>query len=239
MSGLASLFLCAALADDSFPDPKPGGAPLTSGEFRNNAYTMPKGDFAIHPLFMPSHFGLADGFDLKVGLLSLIGGLNASGEIGLLQDADLAFSVEPSAFVGWTGGYNVGTTVHLTVPGAAQQFNVSVGGMYGQVVYLDDDGTRVSYMALYVPINTGVDFLVSDRTIVRVVATTDVGLLATGVPLGTLAANWNHAAGRTFRISLGVAAVVGVLPEAQPLYDLIGINTLILPTPTFELWWTF
>jgi hypothetical protein len=79
----ASLFALGVL----LPGMAAASEPITSGEFRNTAQTLEKGRFELHPLFMPSAYGITDRIDVKFGILSLIGGASASLEVGVVDTA--------------------------------------------------------------------------------------------------------------------------------------------------------
>lgn len=100
-----------------------------------------------------------------------------------------------------------------------------------------------------VPINVGFDIVASDYTRYRLAAQTDVADATNGFPFSSFAANWNHGAkDGSFRVALGAAVLVGPNPiptmlSSMPdeltslLPDLLTNDLLILPAPTFEMWW--
>lgn len=104
-----------------------------------------------------------------------------------------------------------------------------------------------SYVA--VPVNVGFDAVASDHTTYRFTAQTDLGTLDAGVPFSMFAANWNHGSkDGSFRLALGVALLVGANPIATTLSampddmtsalpGMLTGSTLVLPAPTFEMWW--
>jgi hypothetical protein len=222
------------------------GKPLTSGEFRNTAQTIEKGSFVLHPLFMPSGFGITDTVDLKFTALGLLAGPNASVEATLLDTDAFALSVEPSGSASWSlSTFAAGADVHTTVPLGDHRFNVSLGGGWSKFITVttDDNGNILDtseVTTLSVPFNVGFDLVSSDQTTWRFVAAGDA-LTFSKKPTVLVGANWNHVLGEKFRLALGVGAYIGENP-LLPYADLLGWEpkkVLILPLPTIEMWWKF
>lgn len=218
--------------------------PLTSGEFRNTAQTLEKGRFALHPI-LPSTYGINDFMDVKSSILGLIGGPNASLEVGLVDGDGYALSVEPAASTSWNfASLTGGVTVNNTLAMGENRLNLQVGGTFAQVpdFVLNDNGELVqqgSSTAIGVPIGVGYDLVKSDQVTWRFTGNTNLVGLGDN-PSAILAFSWNKALAQRFRLALGAGAYVGQNPLAGlpgGLFD--NVNMLILPLPTLELWWKF
>ena len=231
-----SLGVSVSLAQD------PG---IASGEFRNTADTTPKGEFVIHPL-LRSSYGVSDKLDIKLSPLGfLLGGPQVFVEYQLVGGDGVHVSIEPAANTTWNfRSYAVGGMVRSTVPVGANRFNLSAGGTYGQTYLRDSDlntegDQPLTTQGVTVPLNVGFDLVPSDRTTVRFVLNTEVLAMTQGVLVGTLGGNWNHAFGDRFRFSVGAVLLFGAVPGWANAMESAGLPRLplIIPAPTFELWW--
>jgi hypothetical protein len=229
------LTLSAALAGESDV--------LAAGEFRNNAYTMEKGEYAIHP-FLKSHFGVADNVDVKVPLLGdLLLGPRGSVEIGLVQNDAFAVSIEPDAYFGWRGrDYGAGATGRATLGLGEHRLNLSAGVGYRHAFLVDVDpnteGDQSETVDGYVlPVNVGFDLALSDRSAVRFVGSSDLNYIGSGEAGGIVGTNFNYASG-PIGFSVGFAVLYNGagadidIPDESP----IQANTTIIPVPTAEIW---
>lgn len=232
---ITMLTLSAALAGESDV--------LAAGEFRNNAYTMEKGESAIHP-FLKSHFGVADNVDVKVPLLGdLLLGPRGSVEIGLVQNDAFALSIEPDAYLGWRGrDYGAGATGRATMGLGEHRLNLSAGFGYRHAFVADMDpdteGDQSATVDGYVlPVNVGFDLALSDRSAVRFVGSSDLNYIGSGEAGGIVGTNFNYASG-PIGFSVGFAVLYNGagadidIPDESP----IQANTTIIPVPTAEIW---
>jgi hypothetical protein len=225
--------------------------PLTSGEFRNTAHTIEKGKFVLHPLLLPSGYGITDKLDVKTSIWGLLGGPNASVEYVLVDGSDgdgVALSIEPNVNADWSfASYGGGVTLNSTVPmGEANRFNLRAGGSYANVAVFTVDGqgnlvaSNRSIRTVGVPLSLGYDLVTSDRTTWRFTGDLDV-LTFANTPVGLVSATWNHAIPRRFRIALGVGAYIGPNPVSDIAQELgigfLSSKALVLPLPLIELWW--
>lgn len=242
----ALMLSSAALAQDV--------EPLTSGEFRNTAQTIEKGKFVLHPLSMPSGYGITDNMDVKFRILGLLGGPNASLEYALAEsDGDsVALSIEPTFNSTWdVSSFNVGGMINSTVPvGEANRLNLRAGALYGRVTPLDANGEPLdaseAITSVGIPLALGYDLVLSDRTTWRFTGQVDV-LTFQNTPASQLSVTWNRAIPRKFRIALGLGAYVGPNPLTElaeetevveyVLPDFLTGDALFLPVPLLELWW--
>ena len=173
-------------------------------------------------------------------------------EYAVLNNDQFAVSIEPSGGTGWSfDNFSFGGIGRFTYRLGEHRLNASAGASYNTLPSVTlNDGTRISgdsYVS--VPINIGFDAVASDHTTYRFVATSDLGTTAVGMPFSTFGANWNHGAkDGAFRISLGLAFLVGANPIAKALAGMpdelmdslpgfMTSKTLVLPAPTFEIWW--
>jgi hypothetical protein len=239
-----------ALAADPAPpptDPATDGTRLDSGEFRNTADTTEKGAFIFHPL-LRSSYGISDHVDVKVPILGfLLGGPRGSFEAQLVDSDAVKVSIEPEVAASWNfRNYGATGNLRLTFMLGENRFNLSAGAGYGRTYIKDTDPTTdgdqtSDVTGLGLPVNVGFDLVSSDATTIRFVANTNVYTLTAGVFAATVGANWNHAFGDTFRLSLGVVLLVGVIPGYYQALEDAGLPPIppVLPFPTFELWWRF
>lgn len=235
-----------AQAEDPVAPAIGGTPPIESGEFRNTAQTTPKGAFLFHPLLM-SQYGITDRLDIKAPILgSLLQGPIVAVEFQLVQTDAVALSIEPAAHVGWNPkNFGAGGMVRATMAVGTNRLNLSLGANYAQTFIRDTDLNTAGDQSLtasgvHVPINVGFDIVISDMTTLRAVINTEVPL--NGAAFGAIGAfNWNHAFGEHFRLQLGVAIIGGgILDVPAAVTDQVDMPTwIVLPAPTFELWWRF
>lgn len=218
---------------------------LHAGEFRNNAWTLPKGAFTLRP-FLKSSVGLTSRIDLKAPILGEILGPKVSVELGLVQTERLAISLEPYLDAGWRfRNWELGAVARVSVVAGEGWVNLNVGGAAGHVYATDlvrqPDGTKdevvIDAPVQLVPVNLGYDWTLQERTWLRFVVTTDVAALAAAQTPFTVGVNWNHALGRV-RVALGGALVIEKAvraPVPVPGQErLVGGATY--PAPTVEVW---
>lgn len=220
---------------------------IRPGEFRNNAWTTPKGAFVLHP-FLRSSYGITERIDVKTPILNIFFGPNVSIELGIVRDEDkLAISLEPYLDAGWGfRNWQAGASARVSFAAGPGWVNLNVGGAVGHLhreeTVVDADGNESTVVVdaplRLVPVNVGYDWPLQERTWLRFVATTDVGtIVSTEAPSFTLGGNWNHAFGR-IRLALGAVLVVAQPYESR--VDLPGQERLLksatYPAPTFEIW---
>jgi len=223
---------------------------LSSGEFRNTADTIPKGDVLIHPLFMPGGVGVAETVDIKFpGILAAVAGPMIGVEFTPVTNDSLALSIEPSFRSGWgLRTWAVGADAHLTLRLDANRLNFSLGAYQSRFATPGFEGDFVYSNYVGIPVNIGFDHVASERTVYRVTVATDARTFETGPYMG-FGANWNHGSKKgNFRLSLGVLLGVGPNPLSDTLATLdeelvdtlpgfLTASTLVLPGPSIEMWW--
>lgn len=115
------------------------GAEIQPGELHHTAQTMPKGEYALHAFPSASMVGITDRFDMKSNILGLITGVNASGEVILVEDASHTASIEPRFWIGWKGGsHTLGGEVRYTAHLASGELTAGVG-VYRDVLQVEAD----------------------------------------------------------------------------------------------------
>jgi hypothetical protein len=212
---------------------------IDAAEFRNSAHTLNKGEILLHPLFMPSAYGLSDHMTLKASLLgSLLAGPQAvSLQVRTVDRPDLTVAFEPGLSATWDlSAVSIGVQGKVTRPDRRNRWNATAG-----LYYTRFDVEGVSGSALSLPISFGYDLVQSPDTVWRFGAQADPAGAALGAPAGAVVeGNWNHAFTERFRLSLGAAAYVGDGEDLAATYNQLGIRTpdwAVLPVPTVELWW--
>ena len=230
--------------------------PLTSGEFfdrlngASTAHTLEKGEFAYHPLFHASAYGLSDNMDVKFPTLGLIGGPGIAVEYAFIQDDDMAVSVGAGGGGSWDfASYSGGAVLRYTKSMGDNRLNVGVGGDYSQITIstLDSEGNEISSSSsssFEVPIDLGYDLVTSEVT--TLTFSTHIKTLALIEGEGVLAIphfGWAHGFGKKFRLALGVNLPIGGL--SQEIVDSLAAVDIdmpksgVLPLPHFQMWWKF
>lgn len=209
---------------------------LGSGGFGQTGYTIPQGEFALHPLFYPSSYGLSDHFELQSSLLGLIGGPNLGAKLTLSRGDGHALAVAAGASYGWTGVYGAGGSVIYTLGGeTSNRLNLEAGADYvGGTVSVG--GVDVTYDTLNVPIAASYDVVASPQTTWTFGAHTNVAGLATGYPSLTSYGLWNHG-WEKFRLGLGLTLSVGRFTTGDATLDSYLPDTVVLPLPYLAMWW--
>lgn len=235
----------------SYTPPKRGGGgadtDLALGElygtrygWGGNAYTTEKGVFAMH-LLMRSAVGVTDAVDLKVSLLGLIAGPNASVEVGLLQGDGPRVSIEAGGFVGWLGtAYEGGGVLHLSVPFGAGMINLNAAGGVATVATVVGNQIVVT-SAPYARPEIGLDLFVGDRGAFVFSGRGDVLQLSTaGADVLAFNAMYAHT-WDSFGMTIGT-----VVYRFDPLVIPDGFFGNLptppagwFPTPQFQLWARF
>ena len=235
-------WIAAAMAGEEAPD---AAWVLHPGEFRNNAWTLPKGAFTLRP-FLKSSYGLTSRIDVKAPILGEILGPKLSVEFGLVNTEPLAISLEPYLDAGWRfRNWELGVVARVSIVAGEGWFNLNVGGAAGHVFFTEEiqaaDGSEsevvVDAPVQLVPVNLGYDWTLQERTWVRFVVTTDVAALAAARTPFTAGVNWNHAFGRV-RVALGGALVVQrAVRAAVPVPGQVAlVRSATYPAPTVEVW---
>jgi hypothetical protein len=206
---------------------------LTSGELYDTAHTLEKGEFALHPLFQKSSYGILDTLDVKFRLLGLLAGPGASVEYAYPLSETMSISVEPQGAMGWNQDtFKYGIEGHFSTALGENRLNVG-GGAFKQRLFTIEG---VAFVYTPIPIRAGFDLVPSEKTVVQMSLATDLYLLDHGTTNWHARAHWNQGSEK-FRFGLGLDLIYGEFPDVpEDLAELIP-EGIVLPIPYLALWW--
>lgn len=173
------------------------------GEFLHTAHTLPAGQFVFHPLFYPSTLGLSERVDITFPILGLLDGPSLSVGVNAWESERWLALVEPhvQSFSSWDkqderSGWNfdlvqAGARVRLSRTLNKHRLNAGTGMSY-----------RSSSSLPVVPLELGVDLLVSSRAMVQFSTATNASGLVNGRSNGTVLASVHYGWSR-YRLSVG------------------------------------
>lgn len=184
---------------------------IAAAELPGSAQSLDRGQFLLHPLFLPSTLGVSESLDLTFPLLGLLEGPSLALKWTALDTERLALSIEPFFDSNATGDGLEGEE------GSGWEFTaVTSGASLRGTLPLGENrlnlGTAFAYSSLYettaVPLEVEFDLVTSPRTVVQFGLGSDLVGALQGAGNLSGAARWTHAWGR-YRLALGAAVTAG------------------------------
>ena len=113
---------------------------LNAHEMPESAHTVGKGNAQAHLGLGQSSYGLTDNIDLRSRVMAQFFGFNAQLKVALIQEEDMALSIEPLVWAEWPwatmgfGSYSAGAhRRHSMRVGTQGRLNLGVGAIYDRL----------------------------------------------------------------------------------------------------------